>query len=192
MVPPGGSSGRVSTAKRNPGGTPTAGRGRGREGVSGSATRNQSGQFRGHQWAETVAISGQFRGRLWAVFHGRGQPSTDKALTDLASSLPPAKAATEAVAAPHARDEFGQRTLAGLRLLARSATRQVPLPKFIVEPLLLAIWQDCGGGDEPVSVEKIQQSIKGQQEHTADPTIQKFYEQLSSRLSPPLEDATND
>ena len=34
------------------------------------------GQFRGHQWAETVAISGLFRGRLWAVFHGRRQGVT--------------------------------------------------------------------------------------------------------------------
>src|SRR6478735_9010577 len=31
----------------------------GREGVSGSATRDRSGQFRGHQRAETMAISGQ-------------------------------------------------------------------------------------------------------------------------------------
>ena len=39
--------------------------------MSGQATRDHGGQFRGHQWAETVAISGQFRGRLRAVFHGR-------------------------------------------------------------------------------------------------------------------------
>ena len=51
VVPPGGSSRRVSTAKRNPGGTPTAGRGQGREGVSGSATRDRVGSF--------VATSGQ-------------------------------------------------------------------------------------------------------------------------------------
>ena len=41
--------------------------------MSGQATQDQGGQFRGHQWAETVAISGQFRGRLRAVFHGRRQ-----------------------------------------------------------------------------------------------------------------------
>ena len=60
--------GRISTAKRNPGGTPTAGRGRSAKGVSGQLTRDRGGQFRGHQWAETMAISGQFRGRLRAVF----------------------------------------------------------------------------------------------------------------------------
>ena len=38
-----------------------------------------SGQFRGHQRAETLAISGQFRGRLWAVFHGRRQISSSPA-----------------------------------------------------------------------------------------------------------------
>jgi len=41
--------------------------------VSGQSTQDQVGQFRGHQWAETVAISGLFRDRLWAVFHGRRQ-----------------------------------------------------------------------------------------------------------------------
>src|SRR6476659_3972485 len=51
VVPPVGSSGRVSTAKRNPGGTPTAGRGQGQEGVSVSRPNFGLGSF--------VATSGQ-------------------------------------------------------------------------------------------------------------------------------------
>jgi Group II intron, maturase-specific domain len=49
---------------------------------------NTSGQFRGHQRAETLAISGQFRGRLWAVFHGRRQRTT-LTLDDLAGVVNP-------------------------------------------------------------------------------------------------------
>ena len=75
VVPPGGLVGRASTAKRNPGGTPTAGRGRSGRVCRGQATQDPGGQFRGHQWAQTVAISGQFRGRLRAAFHGRRHPS---------------------------------------------------------------------------------------------------------------------
>jgi len=40
------------------------------------------GQFRGHQWAETVAINGLFRDRLWAVFHGRGQAWASASVTE--------------------------------------------------------------------------------------------------------------
>jgi hypothetical protein len=51
VVPPGGSSGSVSTAKRNAGRDPNRGSRPGREGCVGSDDPNQRGQFRGHQQA---------------------------------------------------------------------------------------------------------------------------------------------
>src|SRR5664279_5730040 len=70
MVPPGGSSGASAPPSGLQEGPQPRDAARGTGGVSDQPTKT-SGQFRGHQRAETLAISGQFRGRLWAVFHGR-------------------------------------------------------------------------------------------------------------------------
>src|SRR5664279_3750216 len=78
VVPPGGSSGASAPPSGTQEGPQPRDAAGGREGVSGQATRDHGGQFRGHQWAETVAISGQFRGRLRAVFHGRRHLAADK------------------------------------------------------------------------------------------------------------------
>jgi hypothetical protein len=98
------------------------------------------------------------------------------------SAAPPTSAVATAAAGDPAAP--GQRTFAGLRLLARPVARRLGIAMSVVEPLLAAVWQECGSQQNPVSVSAIQNAIAGRYQAESDERLQRFWEEFDAQLTP--------
>ena len=78
----------------------------------------------------------------------------------------------------------GQRTFAGLRLLARGVIPAVGIAQSDAEKLLQKVWQQCGGRQAPQSADTITNAIAELYAVEQDGTAAQFLEELSVRLVP--------